>query len=366
MNVAERFKISAFARGIRISREAEQQLTQGGHIPLTVHEYPTTGGVTLVLDDDVYVNAPFNNPCIENPEASLLFDASCDTFVVAFRGKEMPAEVIRLPGYLYAKDSQGRPVTATVFSHADRVRVSPIYGCTMSCKFCDIAGHRYARRPLKQLLEALSIAKADPILPVYHILISGGTPGPLDYEYFDDVCAGIIESTEMRVDVMMPPRPQDPEFIDRLVDIGVYGFAINIEIFDDDAAKRIIPQKHQIGLDLYAETIERAVQLTGDNGRVRSLVLVGLEPEEKTLEGVEFLASLGCDPTLSPFRPTPGIPLADYPPPSYELLKRVYIESANIAEKYRVKLGPRCVPCQHNTLTFPDDSGAYYYSAEVI
>ena len=38
------------------------------------------------------------------------------------------------------------------------------------------------------------------------------------------------------------------------------------------------------------------------------------------------------------------------------------LSTANIVERYGVKLGPRCIPCQHNTLTFPDDSGAYYYS----
>jgi hypothetical protein len=352
-----------FVHGIRITDGAERQLTQGGRIPLSVHDYTTTGGVTLILDNSVYINAPFDDSFCQEPEATLFFDSS-NGYFVSFRGKEIPARILALPGYLHATDSQGRPVTYTVFSHADRVRVSPIYGCTMSCKFCDIPGNKYVRRPLEQLLEGLNIAMTDSTLPVYHILITGGSPSPRDFEYFDRVCAGIIGSVHLPVDLMMPPRPKDFGFVDRLADMGIRGFSINLEVFGEEASKKITPEKHRIGLGAFAKTIERAVQRTGGADRVRSLVVVGLESEEKTLDAVHFLARLGCDPVLSPFRPTRGTALSGYPVPSYEFLERVYLESVDIVERYGVKLGPRCIPCQHNTLTFPDNSGAYYFSAE--
>ena len=159
---------------------------------------------------------------------------------------------------------------------------------------------------------------------------------------------------------MMWPRPDD--IIDRLADWGVHGYALNLEVYDEEIARRLIPQKMRYGRELFAKGIERALQRTGGKGRVRSLILVGLEPIEKTLEGVEFLARLGCDPSLSPFRPGRGTPLKDVRPPSPDFLERVYLESLEIVERYGVKLGPRCIPCQHNTLTFPDGSSAYYYS----
>ncbi len=362
MELIESLKISLFVRGIRISPDAEKQMTMNGHIPLTVHEYATTGGVTLILNNGIYVNAPFDEEFCTNPEATLLFDVTSESYVVMFRGNEIQARFVPLPGYLHSRDSSGRPVTATIFSHADRVRISPIQGCTMSCKFCDVPGQKYDRRPLGQILEGLDIAKADKVLPVYHVLISGGTPSQADFRYFDDICREVVSSSGMPVDVMMPPRPRDASFFQRLVALGVHGFSINLEVFDDKKSKEIIREKHSIGHQLFKDAIENAVQGTSGHGRVRSLIVIGLETEKETLEGVSFLASLGCDPVLSPFRPSRGTALSGYPPPTFEYLERVYYEAKNITEKFGVKLGPRCIPCQHNTLTFPDASGAYYYS----
>jgi len=357
----QQLKISCLSSGIRITPEAETRLTEGGEVPLSIHEYATTGGVTLELDGGLFVNAPFDEWFCDQPEVVLTTDEPSGGYAVHFENDSFPARVLPLPGYLDTRDSQGRLAIDTVMSHADRARLSPIAGCSFSCRFCDSAIRaEYTPRPVDQLLEALAIARQDSLLPAKHVLISGGTPSPDDYPYLDDVCERVINNTELNVDVMMWPRPGD--VIDRLADWGVHGYALSIELYDDEIAQRLIPQKRQYGLDRYAEGIERAVERTGGNGRVRSLVLVGLEPVESTLAGVEFLARLGCDPVLSPFRPARGTILEDLPPPSADLLERVYLESLEIVDRHGVKLGPRCIPCHHNTLTFPDDSGAYYHS----
>ena len=358
-------KISLLCHGISVSLAAEAALTGGGTTPMSVHEYPTTGGVTLVLEDDIYVNAPFDEPITQAPEATLRFDRrEQQPFRVLFRGGEFPARVLPLPSYLSSGDSKGRAVTDAVFSHTDRARLSPIGGCHNSCSFCDSPLKTYELRPAEQLLEALSISTADTALPVHHAVISGGTPKQSDYGCFGQVCQSILRNATMPVDVMMSPQ-LGTQMIDRLSSSGADGFAINMELYDDRISKRTAPQKRGSGLQEFRASIERAVQNTGGSGRVRSLLLIGLEPEEQTLKGVEFLAKLGCDPVLSPFRPAPGTPLASQPGPSYELLESVYLRSLDIVDRYGVKLGPRCIPCMHNTLTFPDRSGAYYYSQEL-
>jgi hypothetical protein len=206
----------------------------------------------------------------------------------------------------------------------------------------------------------MEVARTDARVPVHHVLISGGTPTRRDFGYYDEVCGAVVAAAGMPVDVMMVARPET-DWIDRLVDLGVHGFSINLEIYGD-AASSITRLKHRIGLSALARNIERAVELTGGQGRVRSAVVVGLEPLESTLEGVEFLARLGCDPVLSPFRPAEGIRLARTRPPSIDFQERLYLEALEIACRHGVKLGPRCIPCQHNTLTFPDGSADYYFS----
>ena len=120
------------------------------------------------------------------------------------------------------------------------------------------------------------------------------------------------------------------------------------------AARKYMAGKARLGLAHYLDYIDSAAELFGE-GRVRSLLLVGLEPMDDTLRGVEELAKRGCDPTLSPFRPDPSTPLQNLAPPTVDVLMETYLRSQEIVSRYPgVQLGPRCVPCQHNTLTFPN------------
>ena len=104
----------------------------------------------------------------------------------------------------------------------------------------------------------------------------------------------------------------------------------------------------------FEATLEAVVDAAGP-GRVRSLIVTGLEPLAHTLRGIAWLAERGCDPVLSPFRPAPGTRLDTRPPPSDEELAQLLIEARAIVADSGVVLGPRCIPCQHNTLSFPSD-----------
>jgi len=360
LSEAERLKIQLMAEGLRVDPSAEQELSQGGRVPLTIHEYATTGGVTLVLGDRLYLNAPFDEWWCEQATASLHFDRSRECYFIRYSGGELPVTALPLPGYLESRDDQGRLVRDTAMSHTDRVRLSPVDGCAYTCRFCDLADKKYTLRPVDQLLASLDVAASDTMLPVRHVLISGGTPGRRHEPHYDDAVLAVTAASSLQVDVMLTPRA-DASYIDRYVASGVHGFALNIEVFDDKVAARVIPEKQRLGKDVFARNIERAVEATGGGGRVRSLILIGLEDLETTLEGVEFIAALGADPVLSPFRPAQGTALHRHAPPPADFLERLYLEAREIAARHGVKLGPRCIPCQHNTLTFPDDA-SYYFS----
>ena len=50
---------------------------------------------------------------------------------------------------------------------------------------------------------------------------------------------------DFTVDVMMSARPDGPGFVDRLVDAGVDGFSLNIEVFSESWAREHLPLKHK-------------------------------------------------------------------------------------------------------------------------
>jgi hypothetical protein len=138
---------------------------------------------------------------------------------------------------------------------------------------------------------------------------------------------------------------------ERLSAIGISALSVNLELFDVDLARKYMRRKHDQGRDSYLDFLERAAECMGP-GRVRSMLLAGLEPMSSTLAGVEAIAARGCVPVLSPFRPDPSTPLHDLKAPTATALREVYLRAHEITQRFDVPLGPTCVPCSHNTLAF--------------
>lgn len=354
----EAVKIAMLARGVRVTPEALARLTGVDDAPLSIHEYPTTGGLTLELPDDVYVNAPFDEWYCD--EATVSLAVRGDSLVLTQPDlAEVPViRVLPLPGYLNASDSEGRSVTDVAMSHTDRVRLSPLAGCAYTCDFCDFHLQPYHLNDQKRLIQALDIVIGDKVLPVSHMLISGGSPRKAHYDQFLHVIGDVVEHAVTRglaTDIMMSPTVGETAMLDELVRRGATGFSINLELFSGAAAMEHLGRKFKATRDHFGPFIARAVELLGTSGAVRSLIIPGLEPDEATLEGVDWLASFGCWPVLSPFRPAEGTPVQGTPPPSAERLRTLLDESRRIVAAHGVGLGPTCLPCQHNTLAFPWD-----------
>jgi len=365
-------KVQLITEGLGIDEQLLADLEKEGEAPLTLADYASTSGITLRLGDDVWVNAPikkYNPNFVDNPSNVLRLDE--DRIFVVNEEASYAAELLPVPHYHDQALQDGSPVTWIAVTHSDRVRLSPIKGCALECDFCDIPfedvleGQKYhGRKKIDNILEAAGVAIADTVLPAQHILISGGTPRSIDYGYENEVYERVIEENPgIEVDIMMVPLKGLLK-VRHLKSIGVSGLSINMEVWDSDVAKATMHNKIKSSRDRYLEFIEEAVEEFGP-GNVRSLLLVGLEDIEDTLKGVRALAEIGCDPVLSPFRPDPITPLGRMRPPSEGELVDVWQRSLEIVGGFdEVKLGPRCIPCMHNTLTFPDNSGAYYHSSQ--
>ena len=348
----ENLKIAALATGLRADARVLEAL--GGSERLTVHEYATTGGLPLRVAG-LDLNIPFDEWYCADAEIELVQVE--EGFALRHAGHTYRIdEVYPLPGYLGAVDAEGNRLDDVVFTHIDRFRLSPIVGCAYDCAFCDLPG-RVRLHPVDQLMAAAEAALADDKLTARHGLISGGSPGPKDQERFADTIVELVErlSPRIEIDVMMSSGAEGPDLVKRLVDAGVNGFALNIELESSEAAGLHIRGKQRRARPHFDATVSTAVDLLGRGGRVRSLILPGLESVSATLTGVEHIASLGADPVLSPFRPARGTALHHQSPVEMSLLREVLGGAREIVARHGVALGPRCLPCQHNTLTFPWD-----------
>jgi biotin synthase-related radical SAM superfamily protein len=361
LNKIQKLKIQIMSDGIVIDQGAREALAKKDKSPTDSFEnHSTTSGIVLILPGDIYVNARFSEKK-NNSEIKLNFVDG--QYVLIDGSVNYPINIVPLPIYVNEKDLAGNSYKEFVVTIADRIRISPIVGCSFGCKYCDINRLRYKKIPVEELLAGIDIALRDTNTQPKHLLISGGTPRVEDRAYLDDVYEKVTNYCQQKnlpVDVMLSPR-DERDYLERLKSWGVDTLSINIEIFNEKIAREINPQKAAITKEFYLKFISQAVKIFG-KGKVRSLLIIGLEPLEDTLKGVEALAKIGCDVALSPFIPFEKTDLAHLNAPTPEDLKKVYLKSLIIVNKYDVKIGPRCIPCQHNTLAFPDDSGEYFFN----
>jgi uncharacterized radical SAM superfamily protein len=366
-------KLRLLAEGLSATPTAERSWREQFEGPLTLAEYATTSGVTVVLPGGLYVNAPLATAA-DGP----VLDADGEGFVVRWGSGDVPVGVVPVPSFQSRRQidvfsGEKLPYTAYGVTHTDRVRVSPIGGCAWRCKFCDLPYEwGYQKKHEDNLLAVIDAARDDPQTPARHVLISGGTPrapiptrngrpGSDDEAWLDHVFEEVARRSPLPVDVMTPPR-HDPSHPEKLRGMGVNMVSINLEISDPQRARQLAPAKAKVGREYTLDYIERAVEAFGV-GFVQSLVVFGvaIEPIESTLRGIRDLVQRGCIPVLSGFRPHAATPMRDAPAASYEEMVMVLARALEIchAADTGVLPGPRCIPCHHNTVTIHDGSDFY-------
>jgi hypothetical protein len=120
--------------------------------------------------------------------------------------------------------------------------------------------------------------------------------------------------------------PLKREEMENLHSAGTDALSFNIEVYDQKMREKVIPGKaHTNPLDVYFSSMRTAVDVFGEN-QVYSWILIGLEPPEKTIEGIRKIADTGAIPLPKPFRPLYGADYQNRKPPRVEDAVFIYGE----------------------------------------
>lgn len=355
-------KLRLMQQGAEFTAAARKTMCRSRFGQITFNDYATTGGIVAVLDERIYVNIPVKFQgtlfCVDVSEEKLILKYDKKIIKISFR-------IIPVPKYALDVDrlSDNTPVRELVMTHADRTRISPVHGCNYHCSFCTNNAEYYKEISREQLDQAFCIALNDPYNKPRHVLISGGTPDEKEdsYAWINDIYRYFPRKyPQFDFDVMLSPRGMRPEqtlrrdyseFLCYLHDeCNVKTLSVNLELYNDKFRKRFIPDKAAVGKDNYYRFILQAVEIFGEKC-VRSSLVVGLETQEDTLNGVRALLDCGCLPVLSAFVPAPGTDMANYPAPDVEFLLETVRKADETAREAKLQLGPLCRPCSHNSIT---------------
>jgi hypothetical protein len=358
--------VDLLANGARLRPDTRDAMRRAGaRRPMRVRS-GSCGGIDVVLADGTYVNCPVDEPFAERSpyELTAVEDGLVLRGVTPFMGHvEESVTPLPAPAYYDRTSSSGEPLSRLGQVCSDRLGIGLTNRCVFwkqaseRCRFCSIGLNGRTEHPQKHphaVAEVADAAFADPIAPARHILLGGGTPN------IDD--AGAVAVAAVAADIRrhhtapiyaMLAAPADPGWLNLLAEAGVDEVAINVEVFDDDAAAVNIPGKRQvIDIERTVRALDRAVSLFGPV-HARSIVVVGLELRRSLLDGVAMLASRGVMPILSPLRPLRGTPVGEDERLAASDLWAIACDAARAAAAYDMPLGPTCIACQSNTLTVP-------------
>lgn len=180
------------------------------------------------------------------------------------------------------------------------------------CAFCAIGSdsiklEEKAMRK-KTILSALSIVAKDNDIQNFH-LTGGNTStedrGALDYLDYVKAIKEVRKNALIAVEIPPPKRDIQKIVFEQLKQAGVDSITINIEFWNDDIRKKLMPIKGAIPKEEYISAYLTALKVFGKN-KVTCGFIIGVEPLADTKKGIEFLGEHGVITEVYPFKPNSG------------------------------------------------------------
>jgi len=206
--------------------------------------------------------------------------------------------------------------------------------CSMGCKFCPLS--KRIDNPHYSLERIYARIKAINIDQVKSIGITSAYPQSLSARDIVDEIIFLIEKLKQLVGTSIPigvsvKSPSKDDLL-RLKECGVREVRLNVEIFNDELSKRLMPHKYNQDI---LQSIASACEIFGKNF-VSSNMLVGVgESDEDLINGVEALAALGAVATLYPYDIVEGS-FEQFARPSAGRLYNLSIAQKKMFDKYEI------------------------------
>lgn len=304
-------KIMLLNHGTRITPNALKSMSSKGGV-----NFQEFYAVDLMLCG-LYINVPYNLGL--TALSPFLIDTDNHAhYILKYWDCKISRVTLRPVDPLGLRHINGHQYNEISYLGVDRLRIYHRTGCFykehgLGCKFCDIEPQE---RPI-------TVSDVEKVLDDYighpavrHYLIGGGSDAPnSDFQTVLEIVGYIRKYTDKPIYLMCLP-PRDVSILKELHHAGITEVTFNLEVFDRELAKSLMPGKGRLPLNVYDAAFKEAVALWGRNCNVRSAFVIGLESVETLFRGIEHICRLGVSPILSLFKPIPGTPLEYMLPPS--------------------------------------------------
>lgn len=324
LDEAIRLKTELLLEGLTITDEALATVGEGGLekvfwvFEMTPFAHKGTGDGTRPLPNDMLIPYDLYVDVRYNPSSRFTVHKNGDVILLLRGGKELcEVKWPTRPAFYDMRTRSGEAMKKVASMRGDcGLRVCYDNHCAYfsrdeQCKFCNIVPARQRNRN-----HVVTVKAADDILDVVKEAIFGRpvcshlamTAGAASDDGLGNLPA-ILEGLQPLIEESYFPivtaitATQNRAETEYLCRTGISSVAFNIEIWDEELFNEICPGKsRRIGRSRWIEALKEARDLLKP-GRTLSSFVVGLEPRESLLQGVEFLSSEGIWPIMSPFIP---------------------------------------------------------------
>ncbi len=346
--VLGRISVELQTHGVIVPEDLQEELNMDWNAPaikrgrfVFLIEQPATGLFTtvLIINGKFAERSPFR-----------LTMAGDGRYEILKNGQKY-TEIFMLPRpeYYDMKTSDGVPMSdIAVIGEPGHLRSVLNQRCGYQqigkgCKFCAIeswwAG--YMDKTPDHVAQVAEAAWKEGM--ARHVTLSTGTrltPG----KGLEDLvtAAGFIQKkTDLTMTINFEPL-NDYALLGRLLregrEAGVTTVLCNIECFDENLRRDLMPMKGKNTLEDYRRVWEKCVNVFNHN-EVHTMVIAGLgESDESILRGVELAASMGVVVSIVPHTPMRNAAFEDMEPPSVDRILNLYRQALPIYERYGLKL----------------------------
>lgn len=345
-------KVDTGVEGINVDPAIFKNLDLGGEYQEQVHGL-------FEMDHCQHVNIKF--PCRFTSPSGLRYSFEWDprskyniryhdNFFFLYRGEELlfPITFDKRPKYYAQVTSDGTEMSHVGGFNGGTISIAYSNECALKdkgldCLFCNANATKdtYAEKENitwknpKQIGE--TVKAAIDLDQARHVNITGGfIPERREVDYYIDVAEAIQEATGLKDfnGTAVIGAPKDFSIIDKYKEAGYSTIAINLEVWDENFFKTICPGKEKEcgGWRHWVDVLEYAAKVFGF-GKVRSGFVTGIEPKDKTLEEVQYLADRGIISLVGAWNPNPGSKLEGHRTPTAEWHLDLYKKTYQIFKK---------------------------------
>lgn len=294
-------KLRLVLRGVRIDPSARA---------LVSASEPSPQRLELVVSNDVRVSVPVDAGGTADAPFHLVAETGhCWlTDPLAGDGARMKVRITQAPRFYARRTTTGVPMRRLASVLGNHLLVHPGGACGFSvqgapCRFC-LEGARGRQEAVGSVADVVEVVRA------------AFEEGAAEFVYlnsdaFDAEDGGLaflapyIEAIRRHFDTLVAVQvhpPRSNRWIDWAYARGVDAISFNLEIFDPHLLDRhCIGRMRYIGRQRYLDALAHAATVF-PGGTVWSDLVLGLEPIESTMAGIEGLAEIGVLPVISAHR----------------------------------------------------------------